>query len=127
MKKTVKIQKADIPLLDGESIQMFERKLRDEMQKKFGKKATATNKVSTYVWPRAVFADRVIMEKEIPGGPYELQLVTFKRADNGGFEFGEPVPVREQVNFVPVGKSVDGEPEMEEMEVDDIWSGLSLL
>jgi len=131
--RTVEVHKADIPLLDGETIQMYERKLRADLQKRFGKKPTKKSEASVYVWPRAVFADRVVIDKDelgIGDSSERLFSVAYTRKDDGAFDFGELVAVREQVSFVPMAKSEGGEggaaDEVETVKVDGLWDNLPL-
>lgn len=121
-KRIVEVYKADIPLQDGESVQVFERKLRDTVQKKFGL-PRSEKKAGIYAYVRAVFSDRLVMEKDVEGPGRELKLwsVDYKRADNGEFSFGTPSEVKEQVNFVPVSKSVE---QPERIEIENVWKDL---
>jgi len=121
MKNTVEVYKADIPLQEGETMQLFLEKLRGSVQKKFGVPRTE-KKAGIYAYMRAVFADRIVMEKDVEGPGRELKLwsVDYKRAENGEFSFGTPSEVKEQVNFVPVSKSVE-QPERIEL---DVWKDL---
>jgi len=120
-KNTVEVYKADIPLQEGETVQLFLEKLRGSVQKQFGTPRTE-KKAGIYAYMRAVFADRIVMEKDVEGPGRELKLwsVDYKRGENGEFSFGTPSEVRQQVNFVPVSKSVE-QPERIEL---DVWKDL---
>lgn len=130
MKKTVEIHKADISLLDGESLDQFQRSLRDSLVKKFGKRPTTGNMAKAIeVWPREVFSERVVFEKWTPGESGEkLFVATYKRdGANGEFSFEEPVPVREQRNYVPVSKAKEDPVEVIEVDTTKgLWDGLPL-
>lgn len=124
----VEIHKANVALLDGESLDQFSQILRGALQKKFGK-PRSNNKPGIYVWPRAIFSDRAIIEKdeEGPGMTRGLWSVTYTRKDDGEFELGEPTKVREQLNFVPVSKAADDVVKLE-LKVDKaFWGGLPIV
>ena len=119
MSRAVEVYKADIPLQDGETINLFMEKLRNSVQAKFGTPRTE-KKAGIYAYLRAVFADRIVMEKDVEGPGRELKLwsVDYKRGDDGEFSFGTPAEVKEQVDFVPVSK------EQPERVETDLWKGL---
>lgn len=126
-KRTVRIQKADIALLDGETLDNFSQNLRMALQKSFGKPRKG-NTPGIYVWARAIFSDRAVFEKDEEGPQREIGTwsVAYKRQGDGAFEFEQPVRVREQINYVPVTKSDDG-PEMVEIDLEKkFWDGLPL-
>lgn len=123
--RTVDVYKADLPLREGESINMFLDNLRGAIQAKFGKPRVG-NKPGTYAFLRAAFAKRLVMEQDAEGPDARkrtLLAVEYSRKDNGDFEFGTPSEVREQVEFVSVSKANDSGPEKFEIG-DDFWKGL---
>lgn len=115
MNETVEVYKADLPLQKGETIQLYLDKLRGAVQQKFGVPRTDD------AYMRAVFADRLVMEKVVegPGRGMKLWAVEYSRQDSGDFKFGAPTEVKEQLNFVPVSKAL--EPEKVEL---NFWKGL---
>lgn len=133
--KTVEVHKADIALLDGESLDQFTGRLRHNLQKAFGKQPTSNDDRGVWIWPRAVFDDHAVIEKSNPmevgpdvGGD-RMFSVTYKRTGSGDFEFGELIAVREQVSFVPVTKVAA---EVETVEIDEkvtksFWGGLPIV
>jgi len=120
--RIVEVYKADISLQEGETLQLFLEKLRGSVQKKFGIPRTE-KKPGIYAYTRAVFADRIVFEKDEEGPSRGMKLwsVDYSRADNGDFKFGTPSEVKEQVNFVPVSKSVE---QPERIEFESVWKGL---
>lgn len=138
MTRTIEIHKAQIALMDGESLDQFSRALRKGLVKKFGKRAKAgasdvERAKSIDVWPREVFSDRVVFEKWSYGDQSEvlgdrLFVSTYKRdASTGEFAFEESVPVREQRQYVPIAKAAEDTVETLQLGVDkSFWSGLPL-
>jgi hypothetical protein len=134
MTRTIEIHKAQIALMDGESLDQFSRALRDSLTKKFAKRpkagaSMAERAKSVEVWPREVFSERVVFEKWTPGEPGDrLFVATYKRdASTGEFTFEEPVPVREQRQYVPITKAAEDTVETLQLGVDkSFWSGLPL-
>ena len=120
--RIVEVYKADIPLQEGETIGLYLEKLRGSVQKKFGVPRTE-KKPGIYAYTRAVFADRIVFEKDEEGPSRGMKLwsADYKRGDNGEFSFGTPAEVKEQVDFVPVSKSVE---QPERIEFESVWKGL---
>lgn len=123
MNQTVEVYKANIPLQKGETIQLYLDKLLGAVQQKFGVPRT-NEKPGVYTYMRAVFANRLIMEKDVegPGRGMKLWAVEYSRQDSGDFKFGAPTEVKEQLNFVPVSKAL--EPEKVELLEQNFWKGL---
>lgn len=100
----VMVAKADLPLLVNETVQHFERALREALKAKFNKKYKLDK--NGYLWVCDVYADRAIVDIEpgyLPGKkrPMTMYLqVSYQRGPNG-FEFGAAIEVVRQVIYVP--------------------------
>lgn len=110
----VMVEKADLPLGEGESLNDFNRKLEEGLKEHFHK-LEFSDKISD-IWPTEIYPDRVVTnvywdhEKTDlrSRGPSFFQ-VPYKRSSTG-FEFGETTEVERNTTWVPkvkIQKSTD--------------------
>lgn len=103
---TVHISKADHPETGGESIQEFSRRVRDAARAHMVKKLKLKGDFD--VFPVDIFPEAAVIEVMQFGKnqPHVRKLLSlpFTSSSDGGFEFGEPTPVRRRVSYVAVTK-----------------------
>lgn len=96
----VTVHKAAIPIGAKESVgdftQAIHKAAQDHVVKKLG--------VKTYdCWPREVFGDSVVMSCYLPDGKgSKLYQMTYTRAKDGSFSFGDLIEVQAKTSYVPV-------------------------
>lgn len=133
VKKTrINVEKADLPLVNGESVNNFMSMVRESVRAhlfdKMKIKVDRDKGIGASVWVMDVFGDQVVAEvntwEEKKPTVRRFMAVPMKRDANGTLEFGDPVEVVRRVSYVPkvqfeasVNKSV-GE------GVNSIWVGV---
>jgi hypothetical protein len=107
---TIQVQKANVPLLKGESITAFTRALNEEAKKHL-MQSFNIEKNKGGAFPLEVFSDKAVFSV-IPVwedvSKDETVAFTFKRdASTGAFEFGQAQKVKKVTSY-EVTKSADG-------------------
>lgn len=118
------IEKANISLANGESLNAFSQKVGDAAQAKFGKKSTGPTDNGVWIWVRAIFKDSVVFEQNIreTNGRKLLQVNYAVDGDNVSFP-GVPVEVREVMAFEPVAQKST---RVTLKRLEGFWSGLPI-
>lgn len=124
----VLVSKATFPLRKGETVEMFTRQLRDELCCKYEVPGTRENdwRDEVYVCVKAILPDRIIFSRGGRGARDAkldgLMASDYTRNNSFHFDFGNPVAVLEEKDFVPIQKSVD----FTRIYLPPFWSGLPI-
>lgn len=95
----VVVHKANVPLMDGESIYQFTSKLSDESRMYVEKKMLLSRDKGDYTWMVELFASSVIMSVTKVRMPTKMYALSYTRKD-GMFSFGTPVEVERKTTYV---------------------------
>ena len=103
----INVAKAEMALAKDESVNEFSRKLRAVLQKKIVEHFALGERSWVYVCD--IFdTDAVVeVERRTEASGRELYQVPYKRAADGTFSFGAPVPVIRRVTYVPKTTKVE--------------------
>jgi len=128
----VHVEKADLPLVNGESVNSFMSMVRESVRvhlfDKMKLKVDHEKGIGADIWVMDVFGDQVIAEvnRWEKGKPTlrTFMAVPMRRDANGVLELGDPIEVVRRVSYVPkvefkadVSKSVS-------KGVNSIWVGV---
>lgn len=130
----IHVEKADLPLTGGESVNNFLSMIREEVRahvfKKLKIKVDRSRSKGTDVWVMDVFGDHVIAEVNSWGEkkPQKTRFISIPmhRDSSGLLVLGDPVEVVRRVNYVPktpVKKNDDGSDIQEPVE-KSFWAGV---
>lgn len=105
----VHIEKADLPLENGESVNSFMSQLREAVRAHLFKtlkiKVDREKGLGASVWMMDVFGDQVVAEvstwEEKKPTVRRYMAVPMRRDANGNVMFGDPVEVVKRVTYVP--------------------------
>jgi hypothetical protein len=129
MNQETYIEKANLPLRNGESLDQYVQSIGTAVQSQYGKPGKSGDGLWTYL--RAVYADSVVFELNGISGSspivsdYSRKLLQANYSLNSAGEFifdGVPIEVRQVTAFEPISK----EQKSVMLKAQNLWSGLSL-
>lgn len=99
----VVVHKANIPMMNGESLQDYTRKLSEAARAYASKKFLLSREKGDYCWTTEMFSDSVIVSVEKVKMPIKMYGIMYKRDPKSmEFKFGTPVEVQRKTSYEAV-------------------------